>query len=151
MHLDLEVEQLGWPVPDQRLHDWLATVREAKATAPWPINLSSHPRWFDEQANRQPCVPCELQRIGVGEISLMIYTRNPQSSANRALAIARQWPALKLRLAQSVEADQPADLSWADASPTQLQQQVVNWQNALRPAGVGGIDWQSWTDYPRSQ
>ncbi|SHL05106.1 hypothetical protein [Phytopseudomonas punonensis] len=151
LHLDLEVEQLGWPVPDGRLRDWLDTVREAKAAAPWPLNLSSHPRWFDEQANRQPCVPCELQRIGVGEISLMIYTRNPQSSANRALAIAKQWPALKLRLAQSVEADQPADLSWADASHEQLQQQVVNWQNALRPAGVGGIDWQSWTDYPRSR
>ncbi|MBD9396152.1 hypothetical protein [Pseudomonas sp. PDM11] len=151
LHLDLEVEQLGWPVPDQRLHDWLDTVREAKAAAPWPLNLSSHPRWFDEHADRQPCVPCELQRLGVGEISLMIYTRNPQSSANRALAIAKQWPALKLRLAQSVEVDQPADLSWADASHTQLQQQVVNWQNALRPAGVGGIDWQSWTDYPRSR
>ncbi|SDH50674.1 Outer membrane protein TolC [Pseudomonas flavescens] len=151
LHLDLEVEQLGWPVPDQRLRDWLDTLREAKAAAPWPINLSSHPRWFAEEAARRPCVPCELQRIGVGEISLMIYTRSPQSSANRALAIARQWPALKLRLAQSVEVDQPAELSWADASHEQLQQQVLSWQNVLHPAGLGGIDWQSWTDYPRSR
>ena len=96
-------------------------------------------------------MPCELQRIGIGEISLMIYTRSPQSSANRALTIAKQWPALKLRLAQSVEVDQPADLSWADASHKQLQQQVLSWQNVLHPAGLGGIDWQSWTDYPRSR
>lgn len=149
LHLDLEVEQLGWPVPDERLRDWLDTLRQAKAASPWPLHLSSHPRWFTAQAPRTPCVPCELQRIGVGPISLMIYTRNPHSSTATAQAIARQWPGLQLRLAQSVEADQPADLSWADATPEQLHQQTLHWQTALHPAGLGGVDWQSWTDYPR--
>lgn len=151
LHLDLEVEQLGWPVPDQRLHDWLATLAEAKAASPWPLHLSSHPRWFLEEARRQPCVPCELERLGVADISLMIYTRNPQSSGNRASEIAKKWPGLHLRLAQSVETDQPRDLSWADAGQPQLQEQTTRWKNALLPAGISGIDWQSWTEYPRSR
>ena len=151
LHLDLEVEQLGWPVPEQRLRDWLDTLREARAASPWPLHLSSHPRWFQDQARRTPCVPCELQHMDVGEISLMIYSRNPRSSATRILDIARQWPTLPLRLAQSVERDQPEDLSWRGASAPQLQAQATEWQRTLMPAGVGGIDWQSWTDYPRSR
>jgi len=151
LHLDLEVEQLGWPVPDQRLHDWLATLRAAKAASPWPLHLSSHPRWFLEEARRTPCVPCEVQKMDIGPISLMIYTRNPSSSASRALQIAKRWPGLKLRLAQSVETDQPRDISWADTGQRQLQEQTTHWKQALLPAGISGIDWQSWTEYPRSR
>lgn len=151
LHLDLEVEQLGWPVPDQRLRDWLETLRQAKAASPWPLQLSSHPRWFQAHARRSPCVPCELQHLGITDISLMIYTRNPQTSSARALEIARAWPGLRLRLAQSVEPDQPADLSWANSSHGQLQTQTREWKHALLPAGISGIDWQSWTDYPRSR
>ncbi len=151
LHLDLEVEQLGWPVPDQRLHDWLATLRAAKAASPWPLHLSSHPRWFREEARRSPCVPCEVEKMGIGEISLMIYSRNPDTSARRALEIAKRWPDLKLRLAQSVETDQPRDISWADAGQLQLQEQTNHWKQALLPAGIGGIDWQSWSEYPRSR
>lgn len=149
LHLDLEVEQLGWPVPDQRLREWLDTLRAAHQASPWPLSISSHPRWFNEEANRQPCVPCELPAAGVAEVSLMIYSRNPQRSAEQAIAIARHWPALHMRLAQSVEADQPADISWADASAAQLHKQVDAWRGVLLPANVSGIDWQSWTDYPR--
>ena len=151
LHLDLEVEQLGWPVPDQRLRDWLETLRAAKSASPWPLHLSSHPRWFREEARRTPCVPCELEHLGVSDISLMIYTRNAETATVRAKDIARRWPALHLRLAQSVEADQPADLSWADAAPGELRTQTTQWQRALLPAGISGIDWQSWTDYPRSR
>ncbi|NIE75260.1 hypothetical protein F3J45_12510 [Pantoea sp. Ap-967] len=151
LHLDLEVEQLGWPVPDQRLHDWLETLRQAKAASPWPVQLSSHPRWFQAQAKRSPCVPCELQRLGIEDVSLMIYTRNAQASSTRAVEIARAWPGLHMRLAQSVEPDQPAALSWADAGSSQLQAQADTWKHTLLPAGISGIDWQSWTDYPRSR
>ena len=43
LHLDLEVEQLGWPVPAARLQDWLNTVKEAKKRSPWPLSISAHP------------------------------------------------------------------------------------------------------------
>ena len=81
----------------------------------------------------------------------MIYSRNPDTSARRALEIAKRWPDLKLRLAQSVETDQPRDISWADAGQLQLQEQTNHWKQALLPAGIGGIDWQSWSEYPRSR
>ncbi|MFF7709587.1 TolC family protein [Pseudomonas sp. NPDC007930] len=148
LHLDLEVEQLGWPVPDERLRDWLATLRAAKQASPWPLRISSHPRWFAEEAGRQPCVPCELPGVGVEQVSLMIYTRNPQNSARRAAELAKRWPRLHMRLAQSIEADQPADLSWHDAPAPVLQRQARDWGSTLAPANVGGIDWQSWNDYP---
>lgn len=151
LHLDLEVEQLGWPVPDMRVREWLATLREARQASPWPLMISSHPRWFAEQARRNPCVPCELPKIGVQQVSLMIFTRNPQRSSERATAIGKQWPKLNFRLAQSLEPDQPADLSWSDASNAQLQQQSGAWQRQLVPARFGGIDWQSWSYYPKNR
>ena len=34
LHLDLEVEQLGWPVPAARLQDWLNTLTDAQHRSP---------------------------------------------------------------------------------------------------------------------
>jgi len=147
VHLDLEVEQLGWPVPDSRLHDWLDTVGAVGQLDYWPLELSSHPRWFAE-SNGGPCVPCALPRRGVKQVSLMIYTRNPERSAELAESIARRWPALRFRLAQSVEPQLPAEESWAGASRAQLQQQVERWRTRLQAAGVSGIDWQDWSHFP---
>ncbi len=149
LHMDLEVEQLGWPVSDQHLRDWMQTLRAAKATSPWPVSLSSHPRWFEMPKARLPCVPCELQGMGVNTISLMIYTRNASRSGEKAVAIANRWPGLSWRLAQSLEADQPREVSWVGSSSTQLNAHVTQWRTALQPTGLQGIDWQSWTDFPR--
>lgn len=151
LQLDLEVEQLGWPVPDQRLRDWLATLVAAKQASPWPLSMTSHPRWFSDEAQRNPCIPCELPKTGVQTVELMIYSRNPTTSQNRALAIAQQWPGLNWRLAQSVESDQPADLTWAGVPAAQLSNAAAAWQTTLAPARFGGVDWQSWADYPRSK
>ncbi|MHB9797621.1 TolC family protein [Pseudomonas sp. MT3] len=147
VHLDLEVEQLGWPVPDSRLRDWLDTLGAVARLDYWPLELSSHPRWFAEPASGT-CVPCALPQRGVRQVSLMIYTRNPERSAELAQSIARRWPALRFRLAQSVEPQLPAEESWAGASSTQLRQQVERWRKPLQSAGVSGIDWQDWSHYP---
>ena len=84
LHLDLEVEQLGVPVPDQRLKDWLETLRVASSVSPWPVEISSHHRWFADPKPGQTCVPCALPDAGVRQVSLMIYTRNPNNSARMA-------------------------------------------------------------------
>ncbi|WP_207885532.1 TolC family protein [Pseudomonas sp. 30_B] len=147
VHLDLEVEQLGWPVPDSRLQDWLDTTGAVAQLNYWPLELSSHPRWFAE-SHGGPCVPCALPGRGVKQVSLMIYTRNPERSADLAASIARRWPALRFRLAQSVEPQLSAEESWAGASGVQLQQQVERWRTRLQAAGVSGIDWQDWSHYP---
>lgn len=147
VHLDLEVEQLGWPVPDNRLRDWLDTLGAVARLDYWPLEISSHPRWFAEAASGT-CVPCALPQHGVRQVSLMIYTRNPERSAEQAASIAKRWPALRFRLAQSVEPQLPAEESWSGASRVQLQQQVERWRARLQPAGVSGIDWQDWSHYP---
>lgn len=148
LHLDLEVEQLGWPVPDSRLQDWLDTLAAVASLNPWPLELSSHHRWFAEAQPGQTCVPCALPQRGVQQVSLMIYTRNAERSAELAEQIAQRWPALRFRLAQSVEPQLPAEESWAGVPPRQLQQQVERWRVRLQPVGVTGIDWQDWTHYP---
>lgn len=148
LHLDLEVEQLGWPVPDSRLQDWLDTLAAVASLNPWPLELSSHHRWFAEPAAGQTCVPCALPQRGVQQVSLMIYTRNAERSAELAEQIAQRWPALNFRLAQSVEPQLPATESWAGVPSRQLQQQVERWRTRLQPVGVTGIDWQDWSYYP---
>lgn len=148
LHLDLEVEQLGWPVPDQRLRDWLDTLVLAKQKSPWPLMISSHPRWFNDMADRGPCVPCEVSKQSLADVVLMIYTRNPQRSADTAAAISRRWPRIEFRLAQSLEPDQPADLTWHDSTASELAQQATAWRSRFQSSSVKGLDWQSWSYYP---
>jgi hypothetical protein len=149
LHLDLEVEQLGVPVPDQHLKDLLDTLRAASRESPWPVEISSHHRWFAETKPGQTCVPCGLPAAGVRQISLMIYTRNPKNSARMAEQIARRWPELQFRLAQSTEPQLDATESWAGASTEQLQHQSNVWREQLQPLGIAGIDWQAWRDFPK--
>ncbi|WP_288097900.1 hypothetical protein [Pseudomonas sp.] len=149
LHLDLEVEQLGMPVPDRRLKDWLETLRVASSVSPWPVEISSHHRWFADPKPGQTCVPCALPDAGVRQVSLMIYTRNPNNSARMAEQIARRWPDLQFRLAQSTEPQLDATESWAGASTEQLQHQSSAWREQLQPLGIAGIDWQAWRDFPK--
>lgn len=150
LHLDLEVEQLGWPVPPQRLQDWMATLEMVARRSPWPLFISSHPRWFERSERAIPCIPC---RIGsrVKGVSLMIYQRNPERSAARALAISRRWPSLRFRLAQSVEPGLEPGLSWTGAPVGILKVQVQSWRQKLNPEGIGGIDWQDWQSFPKGR
>jgi hypothetical protein len=149
LHLDLEVEQLGVPVPDQNLRNWLDTLRMASRESPWPVEISSHHRWFAEAKPGQTCVPCALPGAGVHQVSLMIYTRNPKNSARMAEQIAKRWPDLQFRLAQSAEPQLDATESWAGASTEQLQRQNSAWREQLQPQGIAGIDWQAWRDFPK--
>ncbi|MOA55114.1 hypothetical protein D3C78_1788460 [compost metagenome] len=79
----------------------------------------------------------------------MIYTRDTVRSADQAAAIARRWPALRFRLAQSVEPQLPATESLAGRSAAELQRQVARWQDRLQPESLAGVDWQAWNYYPR--
>lgn len=150
LHLDLEVEQLGWPVPTVRLQDWLDTVRAVRQVSPWPIELSSHHRWFTESASGNgPCVPCVLPDLGVQGVSLMIYTRNTDRSLALAGDAARRWPRLQFRLAQSMEKQLAPDETWAGVSRKKIGEAMQAWKARLQPVGIHGVDWQAWDDYRR--
>jgi hypothetical protein len=150
LHLDLEVEQLGWPVPEQRLQHWIDTLAAAKRASPWPLQVSSHHRWFNADAPGNICVPCGLGNAGVQGVSLMIYTTNADRSTALAIDAARAWPKLHIRLAQSVEPGLAETESWAHRPADSLQQALANWKNKLEPVGLSGIDWQDW-NYFRKQ
>lgn len=144
LHLDLEVEQLGWPVPDDRLLHWLDTLQEASKASPWPIEISSHHRWFETPDDNRPCIPCALPDLGIKTVSLMIYTKNAERSTALTQAAAQRWPALRFRLAQSMETTLSADESWANATANQVDNSLKLWRERLMPEGVQGVDWQAW-------
>ena len=146
LHLDLEVEQLGWPVPEQTIEQWLATVAVAQDVSPWPVSLVSHHRWFAAQS-QGICVPCRIERMGVESISLMLYTTQKERLIERTTTIARRWPELRFRLTQSAEPDLAPSNSWHGTPKPELERLEQNWRQAMKPAGVSGIEWQDWRGY----
>lgn len=147
LHLDLEVDQLEAPVTDEYLQDWLHTLAAAVAVSPWPVTIDSHHRWFHAE-DRSPCVPCALPDIGIDEVSIMLYVTNAERAAEIMQTIAHKWPRLHFRLAQSVEHDQPANISWHGKSARELQSMARQWRSSLSAEGVRGVDWQDWQAYP---
>ena len=146
LHLDLEVEQLGWPVPDERLENWLATVAMAQQASPWPISLVSHHRWFAPDRDGL-CIPCRLSAMGVESVSLMIYTTNQASLTERATAIATHWPDMAFRIVQSAEADLESANSWRGTPLKTLRSMERDWRQSMGTSGITGIEWQDWRNY----
>lgn len=150
LHLDLEVEQLGWPVPRERLQGWLSTLAAVKEASPWPVTLVSHHRWFaPEQKAAAVCIPCRLPELGIGSATLMLYSTAEASVVERMTAILDAWPELDLSLAQSTEANLPRQNSWHGASAEDLAQLGQRLRTRLAPAGLAGLAWQDWADYPK--
>lgn len=148
LHLDLEVDQLEGPVTNEHLQDWLDTLAAAVAVSPWPVTIDSHHRWFHADLDRLPCVPCALPEIGIKEVSIMLYITNADRAAEIIQKVARRWPRLQFRLAQSIEHDQPAWISWHGKSTHELQEMARHWRAKLDTEGVRGVDWQDWRAYP---
>lgn len=150
LHLDLEVEQLGWPVPASRLQDWLDTLQEASHVSPWPISLVSHHRWFaPEQRSAEVCIPCALPGLGIRSATLMLYSTATESVIQRTREIVKAWPELQLQLAQSVEAELPPENSRFRATASELKQVRQHLHDQLVPAGLKGLSWQDWAHYPQ--
>lgn len=151
LHLDLEVEQLGWPVPDARMQGWRQTLEAAAQYSPWPVTLVSHHRWFAaEQRFAATCIPCVLPQLNISSATLMLYSTNESAVIARTRTILKEWPELRLHLAQSVEADLPAENSWSGLTPIELRALNTRFRNQLRSDGLTGIAWQAWEQYPQS-
>lgn len=149
LHLDLEVEQLQWPVPDELLQAWIDTLSAAVKSSPWPVSLVSHHRWFTPGQSGAGCVPCVLPSVGVNRVSLMIYTTNESRMTSLAAGIARGWPELNFAIAQSVEHHLPRINSWHGHSADSLENKNQIWKASLSPLGIAGLEWQNWFSYPQ--
>ena len=144
LHLDLEVEQLGWPVPEQRLERWLETLAAVSSVSPWPVSLVSHHRWFSGGEQPRTCVPCALQQFDIRDVSLMIYTTRPERAGELMAQAAERWPDLSFRLVQSVESLLPATQSWHGQTTAELKQVM----EGLGNTGITDIEWQDWRHHP---
>lgn len=150
LHLDLEVEQLGWPVPDSLLQGWLDTLEQVAQRSPWPVSIVSHHRWFAaDQRNSEHCIPCALPDMGINNATLMLYSTGRESVVERTAAMLQAWPELDLHLAQSVEAALGPQNSWSGASPSELQAVNAYLRKELQTHGLAGVAWQDWAEYPR--
>lgn len=144
LHLDIEPEQLD-PEPSPEIRrQWLDTITAATAESPWPVAISIHPRWFSGR-DGDPCVPCGLEAAQVDEVVLMIYTRNQDLVVERASTIAGNFPALRFSVAQSAEAQLPAENSYADLAEKEFLSAMHRLESRL-PEAIGQVYWQGWHD-----
>lgn len=151
LHLDLEVEQLGWPVTQSRMKYWVQTLEAATKHSPWPVTIVSHHRWFaPTERVAETCLPCVLPQLDIRGATLMLYSTAIPSVVERTLQMMEAWPDLQLHLAQSIEPDLPQENSWAGANASALQTLNNRFKDELEPDGLAGIAWQDWSNYPRS-
>lgn len=144
LHLDLEVEQLGWPVPEQRLQQWIETLDTAVGASPWPVSLVSHHRWFTGENDSNTCIPCRLPEKGIRGVSIMIYTTRTERAAELMDRARTQWPQLNFRLTQSVESILPDSQSWHGLTLEEL----IAVENSFMDNGIHNIEWQDWRNHP---
>ncbi|SFL99682.1 TolC family protein [Marinobacter zhejiangensis] len=145
LHLDLEVEQLGWPVPQQRLEAWLATLQAVSESTDLPLSIASHYRWFEPQTDGTTCIPCRLPALGIKQVSLMIYTTNLTRRAQLVQSITTAWPDMQFSLAQSAEPTLSPVESWQGRSARELSALSRQWQGELQQQGLWALEWQDWS------
>lgn len=136
--LDLEVEQVEFPVRPEVLVQWVDTVEAVISSTQKHVSLASHWRWFSPDL--PICMGCEFSRLGVHDISLMVYTTN----IDRAVKITQNSSSAKgmpIRLAQSIEPTLSTDESWAKVPPSQRRLRLS--QLKARLDGTP-IDWQAY-------
>jgi hypothetical protein len=135
--LDLEVEQLGYPVPDECLERWLQTLSEAVTNTQKTVEITAHWRWFDQ--GQDACWACRIQAAGVRGATLMIYSTNIDRIAE-IVENAERPNGFKLRVAQSLEPFLSKEESWGSHSREHRQQGL----NRLRQVVKYPLDWQAY-------
>lgn len=151
LHLDLEVEQLGWPVPDATVSHWLDTLNAATRASPWPVSIVAHHRWFSDPEFRSPeCVPCELPGLGIREASIMAYITSSDRLDQIVAQATALSPGLRLGVVQSLEPGLPDTNSWYGQTPRQMQALEQRWQQQWQGLGVSLLAWQDWASHQQN-
>jgi hypothetical protein len=148
LHLDLEPNQLDEARYDEThlLAQLIRTLQAVKRISPWPVGLSIHPRYLDDDRT-ELCLGCALTNIGLDELTLMIYIARPQRVSEIARSIQRRFPALRISVAQSVEPILSAAESYAEKGRSHFGQQMQALSDAMAGGNFNGILIQSFEDY----
>ncbi|MEC7816122.1 MAG: TolC family protein [Pseudomonadota bacterium] len=148
LHLDLEVEQLGWPVPEATVGHWLDTLEAASRASPWPVSIVAHHRWFSDPDFRSPeCVPCQLPGLGIRDASIMAYSTAGERLDQIVAQATALSPGLNLGVVQSLEPVLPDTNSWYGRPPGQIEQLESGWRQQWQSFGIGLLAWQDWASY----
>ncbi len=148
LHLDLEPDQLDRKkVRRQDLVDNLVrTLQAVTAVSPWPVGVSLHPRYLDP--GQSISLGNRLTDLGIAEVTLMIYVADPARVSRRALPILKQYPALPIAVAQSVEPVLPAGESYAGKGRHCFRRQMRQLRSTLAlAANFTTLVIQSWQDF----
>ncbi|WP_319522942.1 TolC family protein [uncultured Desulfosarcina sp.] len=148
LHLDLEPNQLDTDRYGETflLAQLLRTVQAAKLLSPWPVGLSIHPRYLDDERT-EICLGCALTNMELDELTLMIYVARPKRVSQIAGAIQKRFPRLRISVAQSVEPELSADESYAGNSRSFFVRQMDALSVELAGPTFAGILIQSYSDF----
>jgi hypothetical protein len=151
IHLDIEPDSL--PGASARRTELLAgladTIKAVKGITIWPISISIHPRYLEGDLGilaRQ-----KLLLLGLEEVVVMIYSDNPQVTAQRMAAIITSNPNVPFSLAQSVEKTIPLAESYADCTQQEFKDAMHILEDNLAIYGLKGIFIQAWEDYKKGE
>lgn len=151
LNLDIEPDQIyRQPLSRQQFDDWLATIKLAAQTSPWPTALSVHPRYFRDAPYTGWKIEQRLRDAGIRDVVLMIYNSDPRKVAQIAKPITRSATGIRFRIAQSVEAELDAGESHARRSPEEFMRTMHQLQSLLAAqTNTEGIVLQAWADLMR--
>ncbi|MDR3629438.1 MAG: TolC family protein [Desulfocapsaceae bacterium] len=146
LHLDIEPDQLK-KLDDHKIMTryLLDTLKAVLAKSSWPLGISVHPRYFDEKLTGT-CFGCELEKLGIAEVALMIYSSDLQVVSRRAEAIMNQYPLLPISVSQSFERSAPREESYFTLGKTVFLQNMEQLQDSIHCDNFTSIIIQSWED-----
>jgi outer membrane protein TolC len=150
LHLDLEPDQLAVTEGqgEALLKEWIASVEAAKKASPWPLGVSMHPRYFQTKKNAHD-LGTILTRLGVSEVTLMVYVSNPDRVAQVVQPMLKRTPGIRFSVAQSVEPELPVQESHYRAGRAQFaarMSRLAGLINAPNFAGLVVQDWIRWQE-----
>ena len=147
LHLDLEPNQLDEPGYGEAylLAQLVRTLQAAKRVSPWPVGLSIHPRYLDDDRTKI-CLGCALTNLGLDELTLMVYVTRPQRVGDIVRPVQDRFPDLSISVAQSVEPMLNADESYAELGRPQGNRQMTLLAGGVAGETVNGILIQSYSD-----
>ena len=146
LNLDLEPNQLDERAlgKEYLLKELLATLASVKSISPWPIALSVHPRYLKERIGAVE-LGKRLADLELDEITLMVYVRNPDRTAEILTPILKAYPEVKFSVAQSIEDTLPREESHFSAGFAELQRRMRRLAKSLPQPNFNGIIVQAWS------
>lgn len=148
LHLDIEPDQLESQLEGKaRLDAFLESIRQAAAVSVWPIGVSIHPRYLEEQSSYHLCIPCQLENAGVREIAVMYYSMSIDSIVQTLQSAMTRHPGLTFSLAQSLERELGPENSYATQPQALFRKAMQVLRRQLQSPNFGELIIQSWHEW----